>query len=76
VDFHRILPRRAADGIEEFVEQRLADAEKYPNSEPLDESGVFSLYRLAATIYAQGYEDGESIAEVRASSRRRRARDT
>lgn len=71
---HRILPRSAVDAVEAFVEKQLSDAAKYENSEPLDESGVFSLYRLAATIYAKGYEDGEITAEVRCNSRRFRER--
>ena len=51
--------------VDEYVSAELADAKKYSNSTPLDESGVFSLHRLAAEIYAHGYSDGSSVEMVR-----------
>lgn len=71
----RILPREAVDSIEAYVDKQLRDAKQYSNSELLDESGVFSLYRLAAGIYALGYEHGEVIAELRCNSRRFREKE-
>ncbi len=62
-----------AELVEGFVSKTLSDAEKYSNSEPMDESNIFSLHVLAARIYADGYLDGQRVArrtESRAYNRR------
>lgn len=72
---HRYVPTNIVDDLEAFVEKELRDAEQYSNREPLDESGVYSLYRLAARIYAAGFEDGERITQRRESSARLRRKE-
>lgn len=68
----RILPAQLIQTVDEFAYCELADAAKYDNREPLDESGVHSLHRLAARIYAAGWDDGERAAASRASGERLR----
>lgn len=51
--------------VEEYVWRELNDAEKYENSELLDESGIWSLHRLAAEIYGKGFRDGEFVESER-----------
>jgi hypothetical protein len=70
-----VEPREVANLIERYVSQALADARKYDNSQPLDDSGVFTLHRLGARIYALGFDAGEQVANVRESGMRQRQRD-
>jgi hypothetical protein len=53
----------------------LADARNYENRSPLDDSGVWDLHRLAAQIYALGFDDGEIVAGIRARGVAQRASD-
>jgi hypothetical protein len=71
----RILPRPLIEAVDRYVERELEDAAKYENSQPLDESGIWSLHTLAAKIYAAGWGDGEAAERERASAARRRERD-
>lgn len=71
----RIVPARLADGIEAYVHKELSDAERYENSEPLDEDGVYGIYTLVAEAYAAGYEDGMVSEARRQSARRQRDRE-
>jgi hypothetical protein len=72
---HVIEPREVAEAVERYVERELADARQYDNRTPLDDCGVWSLHRLAATIFALGFEAGEQVAEVRARGQQHRERD-
>lgn len=71
------VPQHVVQAVEEYVDSELSDAEKYDNSTPLDESGIWSLHRLAARVYAIGFDAGERIEAERSRARaqRRRARD-
>lgn len=60
-----IETEQVADLIERYVDQELSNAAKYDNCTPLDVSGVWSLHRLAAEIYAMGHEAGERVAMTR-----------
>ena len=53
------VPTEVIRAVEEYVYSELSDAEKYDNSSPLDESGIWSLHRLAACIYQMGFAAGE-----------------
>lgn len=59
-----IEPPDVVQLVDDYVYKALRDGKKYDNSEPLDESGVWSLHRLAAQVYAEGYKAGEA-AEAR-----------
>jgi hypothetical protein len=67
-----IEPQAVVLLVEDYVRSEISDAEKFSNREPLDESGVFSLHRLAASIYASGFRDGDASASERARGVRRR----
>lgn len=71
-----VEPRVVVEQVEQYVDEELRDARKYENSTPLDESGVGSLHRLAANIYAIGFADGESASRERELARRRREMET
>jgi hypothetical protein len=72
---YSIEPREVAEAVERYVDAELADARKYDNRTPLDDSGVWSLHRLAASVFALGFEAGEQVAEVRARGLQNRERD-
>ena len=61
-----IEPMNVVEMIDSYVRKALHDSDAYDNVELLDESGVWSLHRVAAEIYALGFRDGED-----AESRRR-----
>lgn len=67
-----VVPREVVEAVEWYVGKALASAREYENSSPLDESGVWDLHRLAAKIYAAGFDDGDRVAEVRARGREAR----
>jgi hypothetical protein len=69
---HSIEPREVAEAVERYVAAELADARKYENRTPLDDSGAWSLHRLAANVFALGFEAGEQVTEVRARGQRER----
>ncbi|MCW6003901.1 hypothetical protein K1W54_04795 [Micromonospora sp. CPCC 205371] len=71
-----IEPREVAEAVERYVAQELAEARKYENRTPLDDSGVWSLHRLAANIFALGFAAGEQVADIRARGQRQRDRET
>jgi hypothetical protein len=71
----RIEPPEVVQLVESYAEKELADARKYENSTPLDESGIWSLHRLAAAIYALGYEAGERTEAARNQGARYRHRE-
>lgn len=73
-DNARILPRALVNRVDEYVESELNQAAQYDNRTLLDESGVWSLHRLAAAIYAAGWSDGESAEAERDRAARRRER--
>ncbi len=69
------VPREVVDAVEHYVSQELSDAGKYSNRTLLDEFGIWSLHRLAATIYAKGFDEGCRIEGERQRQVQRRARD-
>lgn len=74
-DYPIVEPAEIVQLVEAFVESEHRDAAKYANRTPLDDSGVFTLHRLAAEIYAAGYRDGERAESARRHGERRRERD-
>jgi hypothetical protein len=70
-----VEPKAIADLVEEFVNDEHRDAGKWENRTPLDESGVFSLHRMAADIYAAGFEEGLRTSEARERGTRQREFD-
>lgn len=74
----RIEPQVVIDLVEQYIDKELHDAEQYINRVPFDDSGCWSLHRLAADIYAHGYADGEQAQSVRGrreALRQREARE-
>jgi hypothetical protein len=55
-------PADVAHMVNEYLSIELSDVEKYDNRELLDESGRYSLHRLAAEIYARGFDDGYRVS--------------
>ncbi|TXH16442.1 MAG: hypothetical protein E6R06_31060 [Mycobacterium sp.] len=72
---NRVVPVPIVHLVDEYAERELFNARKYDNRQPLDESGIHGLHRLAAEIYAAGFIDGEGVATQRAISQRQRAFD-
>lgn len=68
----RLEPSEVLNAVEEYVYSQLSDARKYDNREPLDESGVWSLHKLAADVYAMGWEAGERAQAERDRHQARR----
>jgi hypothetical protein len=64
-----IEPASVVNLVEAYVYKELADTAKYDNRTPLDESGIFSLHRLTADVYALGFADGEQSEAVRGRER-------
>lgn len=71
----RIEPREVVAAVEAYVSSELSDASRYTNRSLLDESGVWSLHRLAADVYALGWEAGERAQAERDNQQRRRDRE-
>ena len=61
-----IEPNNVVNMVELYVDGELADAKKFENREPLDESGIYSLHILAADIYEAGFRDGRASEGERA----------
>lgn len=70
----RPVPVDVVQSVEGYVDSELADAAKYDNRQPLDESGVYSLHVLVAAAYGRGFADGEHAQAARALGRRARER--
>jgi hypothetical protein len=71
----RILPREATYEVEQYIQSELEAAARYDNREPFDASGVWSLHKLAADIYAAGWAEGEAVESERQRAQRLRDRD-
>lgn len=72
-------PQQVAQMVEDYVQTSLSNAQQFSNSTPLDESGAYSLHRLAAAIYAAGWRDGHitgTDAQRRAARRAREVEET
>jgi hypothetical protein len=69
------VPADLVAEVERYVDGELADARKYDNREPLDDSGVWSLHRLIASAYQRGYDDGQRSADAEFRGRQQRAAD-
>lgn len=69
------VPQQVIEVVERWVDKELRDAEKYENRTPMDESGIFSLHRMSAEVYAAGFDAGERAAEARARGYNQRRRD-
>ncbi|WP_422758737.1 hypothetical protein [Paenarthrobacter sp. C1] len=67
-----IEPLPVVELVDGYVRKALHDADAYSNVELLDESGVFSLHRVAAEIYALGFRDGEDAQSRRHDHERMR----
>lgn len=71
----RIVSGAVAQLVEEYVSSELSDKAKYDNRTPLDESGIWSLHTLAATIYALAFNDGARVEATRNHAERMRAQE-
>lgn len=71
----RIEPSEVVRAVEAYVGKELSDARQYSNREPLDESGIWSLHRLAAEVYAMGYAAGEMAESERGRYQHVRSKD-
>lgn len=71
---HYVLPAQAVQDVEMWVDGCLDRSAKYDNAELLDENDVFTLHRLAAALYARGWQDGAMAERERNNGTRRRAR--
>lgn len=54
-------PSEVAQEVDQYLYGEFSDAEKYSNRDLLDESGIWSLHRLAARIYAMGFREGHGV---------------
>lgn len=72
----QIEPREVVELVDSYVDSALNANAKFTNSQPLDESGVYDLHRLAAHIYALGYSAGEQTEAARARARQYRVTRT
>jgi hypothetical protein len=54
-------PQPVAQEVDHYLYGEFSDAEKHSNRDLLDESGIWSLHRLAAHIYAMGFRDGHMV---------------
>ena len=70
-----VEPEEVAELVEQYVATELGNAAKFDNCTPLDESGIYSLHRLAAELYAIGHEAGERVSDARNRCRDNRKRD-
>jgi hypothetical protein len=70
----KFLPAELVHEVERFISSEHEAATKFSNREPLDESGAFTLHRLAARIFAAGVEAGEFAEAARDRGRRERER--
>lgn len=70
-------PVEISNLVNQYVESELADAAKYSNRSPLDESGVYSLHTLAREIYHEGWKDGlhYNAEQERGARRQEKARE-
>lgn len=68
------VPADMVREVESYVTDELAAAEQYDNRNPLDESGVWSLHRMVARVYARGFNDGSIVEAERAHGQARRDR--
>ncbi|MFD6400714.1 hypothetical protein [Nocardia sp. NPDC060249] len=68
----QIEPIEVVCHVEQYVEYELRDVKQFSNRALLDESGVWSLHRLAAEIYAMGYRAGDQAAAERGRKARSR----
>jgi hypothetical protein len=69
---HPIEPLPVVHLIEEYLSHELAQCQQFENRTPLDDSGIWSLHRLAAEIYGLGFNDGEWVEAERSRQRARR----
>lgn len=69
------VPVSVVATVEDYVERELADAKQYTNRSPLDESGIWTLHRLAAAIYQMGFDDGLTVQAERSHHSRLRERE-
>jgi len=70
-----VLPADLVLEVEMWADKQIEDSINFVNREPLDESGIFTLHRLAASIYARGWGDGARAEgeRLRGVGRRERA---
>ena len=69
------VPDRVVQAVETYIYDELASATAYENRTPLDESGIWSLHRLAASIYGMGFDAGERVEGERGRRNIQRLRD-
>jgi hypothetical protein len=70
-----IEPYALSQQVERFVEKQFASAERYENSEVLDDSGVYELHELVAEAYAMGWRDGHMVGDANRRAAINRAKE-
>ena len=71
---NHIEPQPVIDLVESYVYRELSDFAQYENRSAFDESGAWSLHRLARAVYAMGVTDGthQELARNLAQQQRER----
>lgn len=70
-----IEPFAVAQKVEQYASEQYRFAVKASNRELLDDSGIYDLHTLAATIYELGFNEGEAAEGQRNNGQRQRLRD-
>lgn len=70
-----VEPFEVARLVDQYADDQHLAASKYTNSEPLDESGIYTLHNVAARIYALGFKEGQQVQNWRDSAERSRKQD-
>lgn len=74
-DQPRVEPSDVVEAVEQWITHALNASAKYSNHELLGADDAFTLHRLAAEVYAIGWEHGERAEARRQSAQRYRDRD-
>ena len=69
------VPYDVVQAVESYIRTELRETEEFSNREPFDYSGTWSLHRLAADIYAKGFDAGCQIEAERQRQQQLRERD-
>lgn len=68
------VPLEVVHAVDEYVDSEQSDCDRFDNRALLDESGIWSLHRLAARMYAMGFDAGSRVGEERIRQAWRRER--
>ncbi|OWL95541.1 hypothetical protein B7435_30100 [Mycolicibacterium peregrinum] len=68
------VPTEVTQAVEEYVFSEHFARDNKEDRSPLDESGIWELHRVAARIYAMGFEGGTRVQAQRSRADLQRAR--